>query len=153
MTSLQGTVPETLLVDTSYLGVVQAAIRRPYLTAAWPTQTVTRIASAVLAISVITIAEERAGEIKAGWGAASVAHAAQRRKSFLLLPLDAGILEQWAALDAHCKSQGIRGCDDNDLWIVATGVERNITLITCDKNQAAVPTPRPPIYLPPGQRP
>ena len=143
--------PEILLVDTSYLGNVQAAGRRPYLTASWPADAVDRISAAILAISVITVAEERAGEIRAGWGHRAVSAAAIRRRSFLWLPFDSGILERWAQLDADCKSKGLRGCDDNDLWIISTGVERELTLVTCDKNQAAVPTPRPPMYLQPGR--
>lgn len=147
---MEGTAPETLLVDTSYLGIVRAATRKPYLTAGWDQGVVARIQAAVLAISVITVAEERAGEIKAGWGPRAVAEAATKRRSFLWLPLDSGVLGRWAVLDADCKSQGIRGCDDNDLWIVATAIERDLVLVTCDRNQALVPTTRPTIYLPPG---
>lgn len=150
---MEGSAPETLLCDTSYLGVIRASERRPYLTAGWPVDVVERIRSAVLAISVITIAEERAGEVKNGWGEKSVREAAERRRSFLWIPLDVGIVERWAELDAQCKLHGARGCDDNDLWIVATGVERELVLVTCDKRQSEIPTPKPAIYLQPGAKP
>jgi predicted nucleic acid-binding protein len=140
--------PEIFLCDTSYLGAVRAAGRRPHLTALWPADVVERLAAAILAISVITVAEERAGEIKAGWGEKAVAEAASRRRSFAWIPLDTQIVERWAQLDAQCKAEGRRGCDDNDLWIVATGIERELVLVTCDKRQSEVPSPLPPIYLP-----
>ncbi len=141
--------PEILLCDTSYLGIVRAAQRRPYLTDAWPADVVARIAAATLAISVITVAEERAGEIYGGWGPRSAAVANNARKGFVWVPLDLPIVERWAALDAACRATGTRAADDNDFWIAATAIERDLTLVSCDKHQCAIPGLRS-IYLPPG---
>ena len=78
--------PETLLLDTSYLGIVKASSRRSYLTAEWPPGVVARIAAAVPAISVMTVAEERAGEIKDGWGAERVETADHQRRGLVWIP-------------------------------------------------------------------
>src|ERR671933_308940 len=103
---MQLEAPEVLLCDTSYLGNAQLAERRPELLVKWPEAVVSRIRSAVLAISVITIAEQRAGEIMAGWGEPRVREAETRRRAFLWIPLSMPIIERWAALDAECKRTG-----------------------------------------------
>lgn len=146
--------PEVILCDTSYLGAVRAASRLPYVSAAWPTKVTYRLASATLAISVITVAEERAGELEAGWKPAPVATADAARRAFLWVPIDADIVERWAVVVADSKKAGI-DCKPhhNDVWIAATAIERNLPLVTCDEWQSKLPQLPEAIYLPHGSKP
>ena len=128
---------------------MKAVRRRPQLTALWPPDVRARIAAATLAISVVTVAEERSGEISGRWGSKAVEEAANARKGYVWVPLDLQIIERWAAIDAACRTGGIRGADDNDLWIAATAIERDLTLISCDKRQCDIPGLLA-IYLEPG---
>src|SRR5919199_1377557 len=139
--------PEVLLCDTSYLGNVAAGERRPELVTDWPPDIVSRIRQAILAISVITIAEQRSGELTAKWGDRKVQEAARRRRAFLWLPIDDQIVERWALLDSECRRRGLTGPDDNDIWIAATAIERDLVLVTCDEPQSELPGLRSPIYL------
>ncbi|SRR6266545_1649829 len=141
--------PEVLLCDTSYLGHAQLATLEPARYAHWPPEILERIRSAVLAISVITVAEERAGEVYRNWGQRRVEEATERRKRLTWIPLDLVIVEQWADLDAKLKQGGRRSVDDNDLWICATAIAHDLVLVTCDKPQSESPGLRAPIYLPP----
>jgi predicted nucleic acid-binding protein len=141
--------PEVLLCDTSYVGHARLAALEPSRYAHWPREILDRIRNAVLAISVITIAEERAGEIYRNWGQRLVEEAGERRKRLTWVPLDLVIVERWAQLDAELKRSGQRAVDDNDLWICATAIAHDLVLVTCDKPQSEVPGLQSPIYLPP----
>lgn len=70
----------------------------------WPKQTLDCIDGAILAISVITLAEARYGYLNAGWGAARVEREERRLASFLQIPLDLTIADEWARLIRdHCR--------------------------------------------------
>lgn len=146
--------PEVLLCDTSYVGAARAVAKRSWISGDWPVSTTDRIASATLAISVITIAEERAGEMHANWGAATVAVADAARRAFVWVPIDGQILERWASLVAASMKSGI-DCKhhQNDVWIAATAIERGLPLVTCDAWQAKLPGLPEVIYLPVGPKP
>jgi len=145
--------PEVLLCDTSYLGTVRKArLGHEYLTAGWDTRLVERIAAAALAISIVTVAEELSGEISSRWGERARADADAKRRAYVWIPLDLQTLERWAILDAECRRTGHTGCDDNDLWIAATAIERVLPLVTCDKRQSELPGLPEVIFLPAGTR-
>jgi predicted nucleic acid-binding protein len=139
--------PELFLFDTSYRGQL-ARIHRKGLTPSWPDAVVKRISGGIQAISVITVAEERAGEIAAKWGAERMQEADKLRRALLWIPLDEAIVGRWAALTAECRARGLTGVGDNDRWTAATAIERDIVLVTSDKEQSAIPGLRDPIYLP-----
>jgi predicted nucleic acid-binding protein len=139
--------PEVLLGDTTYLGVVERAVRRPDRAPNWPTDIVKRLSSATLAISIITVAETRAGFRKAGFGRRTIEDAERLMLSYVWIPLDMTIIDEWAELDAECKKRGGPHVDDNDKWIAATAIARDLVLVTCDKNQSELPGLRSPVYL------
>ena len=103
----------------------------------WPKQTLDRIDAAILAISVITLAEARYGYLHAGWGAARVEHEERGLASFLQLPLDLTIVDEWARLKVLSRQNGWN-LADNDLWIAATASARVHVLVTCDADQARI---------------
>jgi predicted nucleic acid-binding protein len=142
-----GGTPEVLLCDTRYLGIVERSIRRPDRALNWPETVVERLSSATLAISVITVAETRAGFRKAGFGSRTIEDAERLMLAYVWIPLDMTIVDEWAELDAECKKRGGPHVDDNDKWIAATAIARDLVLVTCDKNQADLPGLRSPVYL------
>ena len=59
---------ERLLCDTSFVGFSARRASDPERFSHWPAETVERIDRAILAISVITLAEARYGYLHARWG-------------------------------------------------------------------------------------
>ena len=142
-------VPEVLVCDSSFVGV--AAKRSAHLDqfSHWSEQTVARIDSAILAISVITLAESRFGFASAGWGRTRIAQEEQRLAGFLQLPLDMAVVDEWAHLKVASKRSGWN-VGDNDLWIAATAASRRHALVTCDQDQGRIEDPDLEVlYLPP----
>lgn len=64
--------PETILCDPSFVSVVQSAGGNAQTINAWPAETRRRLDGALLAISVITLAELRDGHIHAGGAGSGV---------------------------------------------------------------------------------
>jgi hypothetical protein len=59
---------ETLLCDTSFVWQHWRRPRSPVRYAHWDPTTVDRVEAAFLSISVVTVAETRAGYLRANWG-------------------------------------------------------------------------------------
>jgi predicted nucleic acid-binding protein len=127
--------PERLLCDTSFVGHIGKRKARPDRYMQWDKATVERIEQAVLEISVMTLAEARFGYLKSGWGTAKIQAEEARLASFVQIPLDAPLLDEWAQLRLLREQQGW-GIGDNDLWIAATASTRGRPLVTCDQGQA-----------------
>jgi predicted nucleic acid-binding protein len=130
----EATAPERLLCDTSFVGHVRALRTRPERYSHWGEQALARTENAVLAISVVTLAEARFGYLNAEWGATKIAEEERRLGSFLQIPLDLPDLDEWARLRDAAKRRGI-AIGDNDLWIAATASTRDHPLVTCDQDQ------------------
>jgi predicted nucleic acid-binding protein len=126
--------PETVLCDTSFVSVVQSS----GVLATWPAAVRARLDAAVLAISVVTLAELRDGHIYAGWGAGRRSRAEQLIASYLLVPLDMATVNECARLRAACRSSGVT-VPDNDIWIAAVANSRGWALASCDKHFDAIP--------------
>jgi predicted nucleic acid-binding protein len=133
--------PERLVCDTSFVGVSAKRASHPELYAHWRAETLARIDRAVLAISVITLAEARFGYLNAGWGPARVKREEHRLAGFLQVPLDHTVLDEWGRLRLLSKQNGWN-LADNDLWIAATASARQHALVTCDADQARIDDPR-----------
>jgi predicted nucleic acid-binding protein len=133
-------VAETILCDTSFVSVTQSAThpRSARSMSAWPAATTTRLNAAILAISVITLAELRAGHIYGNWSAARRARAEALIGSYLLAPLDMAIVDCCADLRATCRQRGVV-VPDNDIWIAATAISRGWPLLSCDGHFDAIP--------------
>ena len=96
--------------------------------------------AAILAISVITLAEARYGYRNAGWGASRIEREERRLAGFLQIPLDLTIIDEWARLKVVSRQNGWN-LADNDLWIAATASAREHPLVTCDGDQARIADP------------
>jgi predicted nucleic acid-binding protein len=75
--------PERLLCDTSFVGLSAKSEAQPERFSHWPAPLLSRINQAILAISVITLAEARFGYRNAGWGAARIEREERRLASLL----------------------------------------------------------------------
>lgn len=139
--SVQATPPERLLCDTSFVGASARRAAQPERFAHWPAAALSRVDAAILAISVITLAEARFGYLVAGWGAARIEREERRLTGFLQIPLDSRIVDEWAQLRVLSKQNGWNVAD-NDLWIAATAAARGYALVTCDTDQARIVDPR-----------
>jgi predicted nucleic acid-binding protein len=140
---------ERLLCDTSFVGCSARRNRDPDGFAHWPDSIVERIERAILAISVITLAEARFGYRNASWAPDRIEREERRLAGFLHIPLDETILDEWARLKDLSKRSGWN-IADNDLWIAATASTRGYPLVTCDSDQARISDPGVTIiHLPP----
>lgn len=103
----------------------------------WPRETIERIDAAILAISVITLAEARYGYLNANWGDSRIEREERRLAGFLQIPLDLMTIDEWARLKVLSRRNGW-SLADNDLWIAATASTRGHALVTCDRDQARI---------------
>jgi predicted nucleic acid-binding protein len=126
--------PEILLCDSSFIAPLVALRTHPERYRHWDEETIQRVDAAILAISVVTLAEARFGYRKGGWGKRKVDEWELRFASFLQIPIDFPDLDEWARLKDLAKRGGI-AISDNDLWIAATASTRGHPLVTCDKDQ------------------
>jgi predicted nucleic acid-binding protein len=143
---------EVILCDTTFVSLQERAHQQPETVGHWPRQTVSRLDAAILALSVISLGEIRAGRIYAGWGQRRSEQQEARPRAFLLVPLDEDILDQYALLHAwNVKGHNI---EHNDLWIAASAISRGIPLVSCDKDHEAIARDHALdlIYLPPRPR-
>ncbi len=106
--------PETILCDTSFVSIVQSSGRL----SGWGTSLLARLDAAILAISVVTLAEIRDGHIYARWGDRRREAAERLIASYLWVPLDMTIIDECARLRALCRRSGTT-VPDNDIWISA----------------------------------
>ncbi|MGH2971324.1 MAG: type II toxin-antitoxin system VapC family toxin [Gaiellaceae bacterium] len=139
--------PDLFLLDTSYRGQTLRNERNGV--APWPEEVIERISAGIQAISVMTVAEERSGEISGNWSRQRRQESDKLRRALLWIPLDEAIVDRWAALTAECRTVGLTGPGDNDCWIAATAIERDAVLVTCDVQQSRLPGLCDPIYLVP----
>jgi len=139
---------EIILCDTTFVSLQESSGRRPETVAHWPEETLRRLEAAILALSVISLAEIRAGRIYAGWGQQRSDQQEARLGAFLLVPFDEGIVDHYAQLHAwNLKGHNIK---HNDLWIAASALARGVPLVSCDQHHATIALDHPLnlIYLP-----
>jgi predicted nucleic acid-binding protein len=125
---------EPILCDTSFVSVVQVKGWLP----TWPAAAHQRLSSAILGISVVTIAEVRDGHISANWGPSRRTAAEQLMAAYLWVPLDMAVVDECARLRAACRASGVV-VPDNDIWIAATANTRGWPLASCDKHFERIP--------------
>jgi predicted nucleic acid-binding protein len=132
--------PERLVCDTSFVAASAKRAARPEQFAHWPTNMIARIDVAILAVSVITLAEARYGYLNASWGVPRIEREERRLAGFLQIPLDLAVVDEWARLKVLSRQNGWN-LADNDLWIAATASARGHALVTCDADQARIDDP------------
>lgn len=140
--------PEVILCDTTFVSMQERASGDPGSVAHWQTEVVRRLDSAVLAVSIFTIAEMRAGRLYANWGRVRSDAQEARLAAFVRVPLDDEVLDEYVALHAwNLRGHAIA---HNDLWIAATALARGLPLVSCDRHFEAVAADHPLelIYLP-----
>ena len=135
--SVGGPAPERLVCDTSFVGAVAKRAARPERFMQWDEEMLDRIETAILAVSVITLAEARYGYLNAGWRQARIDREEQRLASFLQIPLDMTVIDEWARLKVLSRQNGWNMAD-NDLWIAATASAHGHPHVTCDADQARI---------------
>jgi predicted nucleic acid-binding protein len=128
---------ETLICDTSFVGHFSRRKERPGRYTHWSADDIARIRAALLTISIVTIAELRAGYAGAGWGSRRVTEAEREIAEFVPLMIDDPHLNEWARLWTAARSRGV-ALSDNDLWIAATAAVRRQTLVTCDRDHVRI---------------
>jgi predicted nucleic acid-binding protein len=128
---------ETLICDTSFVSHSSRRMQAPDRYAHWDAATVRRVRSARLAISVVTIAEVRFGQLAMGWGVCRIVKSERRLATYLPLTIDDPHINEWARLSAAARSRGI-SLSDNDLWIAATASVRESVLVTCDRDHVRI---------------
>jgi predicted nucleic acid-binding protein len=124
---------EVLVCDTSAVGHLLQCRTHPERYVQWGAPVLDRLRTMVLAISVVTVAESRAGFLIGRWGSRRTRSANRALEEFLQIPLDRGALDEWARLRAAAKENGV-AIGDNDLWIAATASVRQHVLFTCDRD-------------------
>jgi predicted nucleic acid-binding protein len=124
---------ETLICDTSFVSHLLSRQERPDRYPHWSADDLARIRASLLAISIVTISELRAGYLHAGWGSRRIAKAERQWADFLPLLIDDPHLNAWARLWATAKARGV-AIGDNDLWIAATAACHGHILVTCDRD-------------------
>lgn len=123
--------PELILCDTSLVGVLDRAAARPDSIGHWPADVRDRLDQSVLAISVVTEAEVRAGWLHGKWGERRIANAELRLRAYAAIPVDRGALDVWPGLSAAGLGGGWN-VSHNDLWIAATAISHALPLASCD---------------------
>jgi predicted nucleic acid-binding protein len=128
---------ETLICDTSFVSHLLNLDEAPDRYTHWDEGVIDRVESELLAISIVTLAEVRAGYLKAGWGARRVTWAERRLAKYLPLLIDDPHLNEWARLSTAARRSGV-ALSDNDLWIAATASVRSSVLVTCDRDHVRI---------------
>jgi predicted nucleic acid-binding protein len=128
-----------LIADTSFVSVLHATTVVPAARNMLPCETRRGIVNAELSISVVTVAELRAGHLKARWGLRRRGQAERWLRRFPYVSVDRSVADAWAALKEASRRQG-RSCSENDLWIAATGYARRAPVVTCDRDFLALRT-------------
>jgi predicted nucleic acid-binding protein len=128
---------EILICDSSFVWHSARLVEDPERYAQWDEDVLLRIRAAVLAISVVTIAESRLGYLTAGWGVRRADEVEQELQHFVQFPVDDREADAWARLGASAKARGV-SLGDNDLWIAATSMVRRYPLVTCDRDHERI---------------
>jgi predicted nucleic acid-binding protein len=128
---------EILICDTSFVSHESRRLQAPGRYRQWEAAVVRRVEGARLAISVVTIAEVRSGQLRDGWGRSRITRSERALARFLPLTIDDPHLHEWARLRNAARSRGV-AISDNDLWIAATASVRESVLITCDRDHLRI---------------
>jgi predicted nucleic acid-binding protein len=128
---------ETLVCDTSFVRHTSRWLQASDRYGSWDTAMRDRVESALLAISVVTIAEVRFGQVRGGWGARRIVESERDLTRFLPLTIDDPHLHEWARLRNAARARGV-AIGDNDLWIAATASVKESVLVTCDRDHVRI---------------
>jgi tRNA(fMet)-specific endonuclease VapC len=131
-------VRERLVFDTSVVGHLLRQEKYPERYAQWNADgSSERMAQAARAISLVTIAEARAGYLIGGWRLAKMEESERHLATFVHIPVERDFVGEWARLCCQARKRGI-AIGDNDLWIAATAHACGHPLVTCDRDHERI---------------
>jgi predicted nucleic acid-binding protein len=95
----------------------------------------------VLAVSIVTVAELRAGVLAAADLATRDRRLSTLQQALDLdpLPIDDGVAQAWARLRIELRDSG-RRMKVNDAWIAATALAQGLPLVSQDSDYEGVPS-------------
>jgi predicted nucleic acid-binding protein len=128
---------ETLICDTSFVWHLWRRARKPERYEHWDSFAVDRVKAASLTISVVTVAETRAGYRLAKWGRSKIDGTERELRRFQAIPVTRRYIGEWARLRAAARTSGI-AISDNDLWIAATAGTHERVLVICDRDHVRI---------------
>jgi predicted nucleic acid-binding protein len=137
MTGAYSENSETLVCDTSFVGHLSRPWRTPERYEHWDEAFVDRVEAASLAVSLVTIAESRAGYLSTGWGGSRLSKAELQLRRFRWIPVGRIYVQEWVRLRVAFRARGI-AISDNDLWVAATACVRENALVTCDRDHLRI---------------
>ncbi|MBS1886357.1 MAG: type II toxin-antitoxin system VapC family toxin [Actinobacteria bacterium] len=124
---------EKLICDTSFVGHLARRGRSPERYERWGEAAIDRVDAGEPAVSVVTVAETRAGYLNAGCGRARMAEIERQLGRFRWLPIRRSHVDEWARLRVAARTRGI-AISHNDLWIAAKASIHAQVLVTCDRD-------------------
>jgi predicted nucleic acid-binding protein len=128
---------QKIFCDSSVVGHLLRREKQPERYEHWDDAILASIEAASSAISIVTIAEIRAGYLNAGWGRLRVTRGELALARYLPILIDDPHLDEWARLRTAARTRGV-ALSDNDLWIAATASVRESVLITCDRDHLRI---------------
>jgi predicted nucleic acid-binding protein len=128
---------QKIFCDSSFVGHLLRREKQPERYEHWDDAILASIEAASLAISIVTIAEIRAGYLNAGWGRPRVTRGELALARYLPILIDDPHLDEWARLRTAARTRGV-ALSDNDLWIAATASVRESVLVTCDRDHVRI---------------
>jgi predicted nucleic acid-binding protein len=127
---------QKLICDTSFVGHLARRVRNPAPYAHWEAA-MDRVDACEPAVSVVTLAETRAGFLSAGWGLPRIVEVERRLGRFDLLSVRRSYADEWARLRVGAQAKGL-SLSDNDLWVAATANILGHDLVTCDRDHTRI---------------
>jgi predicted nucleic acid-binding protein len=128
---------ETLICDTSFVSHLFRRRLRPERYFHWDQAIMRRVQAGCIAISIVTLAEVRAGYENARWGDRKIEEEELRLAGFPPLLIDDPHLNEWARLSSAARRRGV-ALSDNDIWIAATASVASRVLVTCDRDHVRI---------------
>ncbi len=83
----------------------------------------------ILAVSFMTVAELYYGAYKRGWSTKNLARLEQQLRSYVVLPFDYAVCQQWAHVKVECEKVGI-SMSIPDTWHAACALAHQCPLAT-----------------------
>jgi predicted nucleic acid-binding protein len=128
---------QKIFCDSSFVGHLLRRENQPERYEHWDDATLAGVEAASLAISIVTIAEIRAGYLNAHWGRRRVTREELALARYMPILIDGPHLDEWARLRVAARGRGI-ALSDNDLWIAAAASVRQSVLVTCDRDHVRI---------------
>lgn len=128
---------ERLIADTSYVSAAQRVSERR-ADYGWSRSTTRRLSAAKIAVSVVTVGEVRAGNLRPGVQPHRIRASERWLARFPHLDVEVATADMWALLEEAGFRRGLV-FSDNDLWIAATAQTLGVPIVTCDRAFVQMP--------------